>query len=185
MDSPARPSRRALLATVPVVAVPVLVGTGCTVGRTAPPPGPTAAEVIDDQVRTHARSREADLIAAYEQATAMHPGLAALLNPIRDHHARHAAALVPPAATASPSPGAAPTTSTTPTARAGPGPLAVGTDTPTGRATTVAALRTLERRAALAGRDACLAASPAFAPVLASIRAAETAHDDLLDAARV
>ncbi|MGF7239097.1 MAG: hypothetical protein ACQSGP_29700 [Frankia sp.] len=192
MDRSTPPSRRAVLATIPVV-----VAGGCTVGRPAPPSGPSAAQITDDGLRTRARSREFTLVAAYEQAAAMHPGLASVLIPVRDHHSRHAAALAPPSGT-SPTPTtpsattpstatATPTTPSPATAAAGrsAGPLATVADTPTGRATTITALRKLEVQAALAGRDACLAASAALAPVLASIRAAETAHGDLLDGFQV
>jgi hypothetical protein len=196
------PSRRGLLATGSLVAGSLAVASLAADSGPAAPPArsPDAADIHDDALRGAARVREAALVAAYTRAAQLHPNLAGIFGTLRDHHLRHAARLTiggtappgrahdSPSATSTP---AGPTERAT-SARATTGPPAPGRlpaatppdarATPSGHASTLAALRDLERRAAAAGRAECLTASAAAAPLFASITAAETAHADLLAA---
>jgi hypothetical protein len=175
-----------LLATVPV-----LVASGCTVGSAAAP-SRAAAEITDDALRARALAREQILVAAYDRAAVLHPSLATILAAVRDHHARHATVFAPRGPSAAPSSAGHGVRAPGPASTGIPGgdaatrgSLPTVPDTAAGRAATVKGLRDLERQAASDGRAACLAASASLAPILASIRAAETAHDDLLASARV
>ncbi|WP_050796199.1 hypothetical protein [Parafrankia sp. EUN1f] len=84
------PSRRAILAAVPLVgagASVLLASAGCTSsGPVAPTPTANPADVA---AATAAYQREAELLTAYDAAISRHPGLATTLRAIREHHAEH------------------------------------------------------------------------------------------------
>ena len=157
--SPAsRPTRRWLLAAIGVLGS---AAAGCTAARNADGPTEPAADVA---ARDDARRLELDIVAAYDEAVSQLPALAATLALVRDHHAEHARAL---GATSPAAPTVAPSRSAVPPQ---------GGDVP-------AVLDDLARREAAAAdshRDGCQAASGALASLLASLRAAETCHVDLL-----
>ncbi|OHV38146.1 MULTISPECIES: hypothetical protein [Pseudofrankia] len=194
------PSRRAALA-LPATGLAVTglaTIAGCTESRPAGAPAPPPVDLA--AARAAART-EHDLLADYDAVIARHPALAALLGGLRAHHTQHLAALaaqVPALATASPdgaTPGGpsatalatpsgtttAPAVGASPSGSAGAQPGA--DDSPAARASALAELATAERTAADAHRASCLAATSGLAPLLASLRAAESCHADLLSLA--
>ncbi|WP_242666174.1 MULTISPECIES: hypothetical protein [Parafrankia] len=190
------PSRRAILAAVPLVgagASVLLASAGCT---SSDPVAPTpTANPADVAAATAAHQREAELLTAYDAAISRHPGLATTLRTIRAHHADHAsdlAALGLPGvgASATSATSAAPTTSaaaaTEPTTSAGdPAPnTADPADTSETQAATLTALAALEGTTATAHRAGCLTASTGLAGLLASLCAAESAHAELIGKAQ-
>ncbi|OHV49978.1 hypothetical protein [Pseudofrankia sp. BMG5.37] len=196
------PSRRAVLAlpAAGVAAAGLVTAAGCSESRPAGTPAPPPVDLAAAQAAARA---ERDLLVDYDAAIARHPALAALLGGLRAHHAQHLAALatqVPALATATPdgtvtsggSPSAsapatpsgaatAPAAGTSLPGSAGPQPGA--DDSPAARASALAELATSERAAADEHRAGCLAATGGLAPLLASLRAAESCHADLLSLA--
>lgn len=141
----------------PIALPAALLLAGCTDGA---PPAPEPVDP-DDALRAAAAGRERELLLAYDGVLAAQPTLAGRLQPLREHHAEHLAALVGPSPTTevSPSPSAPPTVA--------------AQDDP------AAALRTLvtaERAAGAAHAQDCLAASRKLAAVLASLSASELSH---------
>lgn len=186
------PSRRAVLAlpAAGLATAGLVTVTGCTGSRTDGPAEPAPVDLA--AARATART-EHDLMAGYDAAMIRHPALAPLLGGLRAHHAQHLAAVaaqVPvlaAAASAEATRSAAPGGSTKPTPDVS-GPTATGTppgadDSPAGRASALAELAAAERTAADAHRASCLAATSGLAPLLASLRAAESCHADLLSIA--
>ncbi|ONH31248.1 hypothetical protein [Pseudofrankia asymbiotica] len=195
------PSRRAVLAlpAAGVAAAGLVTTAGCTESRPAGAPAPPPVDLA--AARAAART-ERDLLVDYDAAIARHPALAALLGGLRAHHAQHLAALttqVPALATATPdgvASGGGPSVSapatpsgaaTAPAAGASP-PGSAGAqpgadDSPAARASALAELATAERTAADEHRASCLTATGGLAPLLASLRAAESCHADLLSLA--
>ncbi|KPM57202.1 hypothetical protein ACG83_05465 [Frankia sp. R43] len=181
------PSRRAILAAVPLVgagASVLLASAGCT-GSDPVAPTPTA-NPADVAAAAAAHQREAELLTAYDAAISRHPGLATTLRTIRAHHADHASDL---AALGLPGVGA-PTTSaaaaTAPTTSTGdPVPnTAAPADTSETQAATLTTLAALEGTTAAAHRAGCLTASTGLAGLLASLCAAESAHAELIGKAQ-
>jgi hypothetical protein len=111
---PAALTRRTVLGGAAALAASLL-GTACT-SEAAPVPDitttPQPEPEPDDAVRQAVAGQEAELIALYDATLTAHPGLAAVLAPIRAEHAEHATAMgVPPGdplpVTAAPTPGQA------------------------------------------------------------------------------
>ncbi|OAA22021.1 hypothetical protein UG55_105223 [Frankia sp. EI5c] len=187
------PSRRAVLAAVPVAGVGAffLAGAGCTSSSGPTAPGRTAGPA-DIAAAAAAYEREAELLASYDAAISRHPGLAEMLRVVRAHHADHARDLA-----ALGLPGVGATATTTPTAGSAPGTTASGsagasadepggsvTDTPETQTATLTALAGLERAAAATHRAGCLSAGSGLAPLMASLCAAESAHAELVETAQ-
>lgn len=150
-------SRRAMLTgSLGGSAVALAAVSGCGTPADSPPalsPGP------DVTILTGAIEAETRLLAQYDAVIAAHPGQAARLRPLREHHAQHLAVLkrnyVPGSrtGTATPQPSAAATA-----------------------AGGVAGLRAAERKAASARATEATHATPALAQLLASIGACEAGH---------
>jgi len=192
------PSRRAVLALPAAgLAAVGLAAAGCTGARSGGAPVPSSADLA---AAASAARTERDLLAGYDAAIARHPGLAALLGGLRAQHAQHLAALaaqVPTLATATPSDGsggspsgtagtagtASPRVPASAFAPGNAGPSAGVDDSPPARAAALTQLAAAERTAADAHRAGCLAATTSLVPLLASLRAAESCHADLLSLA--
>ena len=146
---------------------------------------PLASDVVVARVAGDERA----LIAAYDDAMSAHPGLASRLAALRADHADHLDGLLPGAAAslaASPAPPPLPGTPTTCcTASTMPGSAL----TPSGPASSSAALASvtahlasLEHSAAAARVDDLAASPGSLARVLASIGGCEASHEALLRA---
>ncbi|GAA4581856.1 hypothetical protein GCM10023194_14490 [Planotetraspora phitsanulokensis] len=147
-------TRRALLGTT----VSGLIVSGCSSLSS----GPAAPKPVDPQVvllRSLIAAKE-QMIQLYQRGALSEDVPAAALAPFQERHAAHLAAfrkLLPPDATAAPSPAVTPS----------PAPTS---------AVSVKKLRDAERKAA-AGRPAQMAqASPALSQLLASVGACEAVH---------
>jgi len=147
-------TRRALLGT----AVSGLIVSGCSSISSGPP----EQKPVDPQVvllRSLIAAKE-QMIALYQRGTLSGDVPATALEPFQERHAAHLAAfrkMLPPDATASPSPTGTP--SPVPTS-----------------AVSVKKLRDAERKAAAGRPDQMATASPALAQLLASVGACEAVH---------
>ncbi|WP_204011965.1 hypothetical protein [Sphaerimonospora thailandensis] len=153
-------TRRALLGATAAG----LTATGCS-SRSPEPPAPKPPDPQAVLLSTLIRDKER-LVSLYQRAALGSVKTAAALEPFRQRHVAHLAALremLPPGAEGR--------------AGAAPSPSPSGSPSPSeGPSVTVGRLRDAERRAA-AGRPGQLAkASPALAQLLASIGACEAVH---------
>jgi hypothetical protein len=163
-----------------------LAGVGCEGPAGAPRATPTVA-ASDLAAATDAARSERALLTAYDTAIRRHPSLTEILSTVRAQHADHSRALAaqlpaPASGTTAPAPPAGGTGTTgqaTPDRGLGAG-TGIPADSPQARASTLAELIRAEQTAAAAHRHACLRATGALAPLLASLCAAESAHADLL-----
>lgn len=116
---------------------------------------------------------ERRLLAAYDSALVLAPQLADRLQPLRDDHAAHLAALALPEQGAEPAPteGAATEPTPEPTAPSVPAP-----PLPPEPAALLAALAELERRAATTHGSAAVLSGRGIGAVLASLSASEASH---------
>lgn len=162
------PIRRRLV--VGLAAAPLL-GLGlsaCSIGHPAKS-APAELPDADSRLRWAALRGEQSLLSLHAAVVAKHPGLAASLEPLTAHHTEHVAAItaegpLPIAAGGVPEPSAA--------------------AVPDDAGSALAAVRDAERVAADARLTGCLqAAGPRLAGLLASVGAAEAAHDAALAAA--
>lgn len=173
----ARPTRRVLL--LGAAAGLAATAAGCSADPPEPPapkpPDPLVVllgSLIDDKER---------LVALYQRAALRSAEAAAALEPFRQRHIAHLAALrelLPTGARAgSPSPG-------TPSPSAG-SPAPAGESAPADGPVSIGRLRDAERRAAAARPGQMAAASPVLAQLLASIGACEAVHAVALGSLRV
>jgi hypothetical protein len=137
------PSRRQLLQGA--VLLPALAACSS-------PPGRPAASDPDVPLRAAAVDRERTLLAQYDAAASSSPPLAARVAVVREEHARHLAALLGQAPTASPA------------------------TSPAAAAPTLAQLVAAEHAAATAHAAGAVSASRPLAGLLASLAASEASH---------
>jgi hypothetical protein len=179
--TPAPATRRAALELTGLTVLG-LAGAGCGGPAGAPRATPTIA-ASDLAAATDAARSERALLTAYDSAIRRHPSLTGILATVRAQHAEHARALTAQL----PAPAGGTTAPATPAGRTGPTGQAtpdrgtgIPADSAQARVSSLAELIRAEQTAAAAHRRACLRATGALAPLLASLCAAESAHADLL-----
>ncbi|PGH52515.1 hypothetical protein CRI70_01100 [Streptomyces sp. Ru87] len=183
--APSGPRRRSLLAGALGAGTAAVLLPACSGGGTAP----EEAKQASAERRLRARSAEDSrtLLRRYDATAEAHPGLAALLAPLRAETERHARAFEdgagPGSGAASPDGPSAPARDGGPaTTSPGPGPGADGgaPDVPGDEKAALEALAGAERRAADTRTGALTGASPELARLLASVAACGAAHAYLL-----
>lgn len=148
-----------------------------------------------DAVVARVAANERALLAAYDDAIARFPGLAAKLTPLRADHARHLDGITPGASTSaspspSPTPAPAPPSGTNAAARSSKAPASQAATThgspssasSPATAEALALLAALEHSAAAARLDDLSGTPGSLARLVASIGGSEAAHETLLKA---
>jgi hypothetical protein len=184
--TPAPVTRRAALGLTGLTVLG-LAGVGCDGHVGTPRASPTIA-ASDLAAATDATRSERALLTAYDTAIRRHPSLTGILSTVRAQHAEHARALTARLPTPAGGTTAPATTPATPAGRTGQATpdrdtgagAGIPADSALARASSLAELIRAEQTAAAAHRRACLRATGALAPLLASLCAAESAHADLL-----
>jgi hypothetical protein len=131
----------------------------------APSPSPRPPAVVG-----HVAAAETALLAAYDAAAVTHPGYAAPLAVLRDHHRQHLRALDPAAPIPSPTPSASSPVSS------GSVPVSSAAPSVPTAAQTIAGLVALEREAAASRLDDAAKATGSLARLIASIGGCEASH---------
>ncbi len=158
--------RRAVLRLGATGALATGALAGCRIGgEPTPEPSPHPLEVLVDGARA--------LVDTYDTAIAQAPALAARLDPLRDDHRAHVAALL---AAIGRKPGGTPTGSPSGTASASP-PAGTGGPDPAEVLHTLAAA---EREAQRQSTAACVSLPGRYAALLGSITACRASHVEAL-----